>query len=132
MHDPHSHARPDEARVTHVDLALRADFDARVLEGTATLTVRAAPGATHLTLDARDLVIDDAADSAGRSLPFAAGTPDPLLGPGVRIALPADRSTVVIRYRTSPDAAALQWLEPAPTAGPCWSSRTPSSPISSG
>ena len=31
--------------------------------------------------------------------------------------MPADATTVVIRYETSPDALALQWLEPEQTAG---------------
>src|SRR5687768_12196177 len=32
--DVHSHARPDEARVTHIDLELRPDFTSRTLAGT--------------------------------------------------------------------------------------------------
>ena len=43
-HDTHSFARPAEARVTHVALDLRADFAARTLAGTATLTLAVAPG----------------------------------------------------------------------------------------
>ena len=35
--DPHSFARPTEARVTHVGLDLVVDFERRVLRGTATL-----------------------------------------------------------------------------------------------
>ncbi|MBW8734472.1 MAG: hypothetical protein JF571_09235, partial [Asticcacaulis sp.] len=35
--DDHSYARPQEARVRHVDLDLTADFQARQLKGTASL-----------------------------------------------------------------------------------------------
>src|SRR5690349_17190965 len=38
--DVHSFAEPFVARVTHVDLDLRADFTARTLSGTATLQVQ--------------------------------------------------------------------------------------------
>ena len=37
VQDVHSFARPNDARVTHVDLDLAADFQRRVLSGTATL-----------------------------------------------------------------------------------------------
>ena len=41
--DPHSYARPTEARVTHVALDLAADFDTHVIRGIATLDILAAP-----------------------------------------------------------------------------------------
>ncbi len=43
--DVHSYARPNQARVTHVDLDLRADFAAKQLAGTAALDLAVAPGA---------------------------------------------------------------------------------------
>ena len=49
--DTHSYARPDEVRVTHVALDLRADFDARVLSGTATLTLQRNGSASQVVLD---------------------------------------------------------------------------------
>jgi len=39
VRDPHSAARPEEARVTHVALDLAADFTEKTLAGTATLTL---------------------------------------------------------------------------------------------
>ena len=48
VRDIHSHAQPEIARVVHIDLDLNADFDAKVLSGTATLDVTAEPGATEL------------------------------------------------------------------------------------
>ncbi len=52
-----------------------------------------------------------------RPLTHALGAPDPLLGRALTVALPATSRTVVVRYRTSPDAEALQWLSPQQTAG---------------
>jgi leukotriene-A4 hydrolase len=115
--DPHSYARPAEARVTHVALDLRADFTRKVLEGTATLTLQASTGARDIVLDTRGLEIQRVADVNGGSLAYSFGATDPILGRPLTIALPADRKTLVIGYRTSPDAEALQWLSPAQTAG---------------
>ncbi len=115
--DPHSYARPADARVTHVELDLRADFTRKILEGTAILTVQAAPDAKTLVLDTRGLAVDAITDRSGQPLAFTLGDDDALLGRALSIALPGDRSTIAIRYRTSPDAEALQWLSPAQTAG---------------
>ena len=117
LNDPHSYARPAEARVTHVDLDLRADFARKVLEGSATLTVEAAPQATEIVLDTRALEIAAVSDSNGGALAYERGAADPLLGQALTITLPADRRTIVVRYRTSPSAEALQWLSPEQTAG---------------
>ena len=117
MIDPHSYARPDDARVTHVALDLDADFERRRLEGTATLTIVAGADARELVLDTRGLEIVRVADTAGAPLVHALGKPDPILGRSLTVSLPADRTTIVIGYRTSPDAEALQWLSPPQTAG---------------
>jgi len=115
--DPHSYARPAEARVTDVALDVRADFTRKVFEGSATLTLQVAPGARDVVLDTRGLEIQSVADAKGAALTFSFGPDDPILGRALTIALPADRKTIVVGYRTSPDADALQWLSPAQTAG---------------
>src|SRR6476469_202898 len=71
--DTATYARPEIARVTHVDLDLARDFTAKAVDGTATLDVLAAPGATELVLDDRGLNISRIADEAGRELPFRVG-----------------------------------------------------------
>jgi leukotriene-A4 hydrolase len=115
--DPHSYARPAEARVTHVDLDLRADFARRVLEGSATLVIEATPHATEIVLDTRGLEIAAVSDANGAALKYERGAVDPLLGQALTVTLPSDRRTIVVRYRTSPGAEALQWLSPEQTAG---------------
>ena len=121
VRDIHSHARPEIARVVHVDLDLSADFAAKVLSGTATLDVTAEPGATELILDARNLDIRSIKDGQGRALHFMMGEDDPILGQAVRVHFPAfaagERRRFVVDYATRPDAAALQWLSPSQTAG---------------
>jgi aminopeptidase N len=115
--DPHSFARPDEARVTHVSLDLAVRFDRRILEGRATLDLTRAPGAASVVLDTFDLAIAQVADETGRVLAHHLGPRDPILGQSLTIELGPETSRVVIDYATSPDAPALQWLSPEQTAG---------------
>lgn len=121
VRDIHSYARPEIARVKHVDIDLTADFEAQTLSGTATLDVTGEPGATQLILDIRNLEIRSVADEDGRPLAFALGQDDPILGQPLTITVPAfeadETKKIVVTYATRPDAAALQWLTPAQTAG---------------
>ena len=48
---------------------------------------------------------------------FSLGESSDDLGAPLTLEMPADATEVVIRYETSPDALALQWLEPQQTAG---------------
>ena len=72
--DPHSYARPAEARVTHVALDLRADFARKVLEGTATLTLQAAADAREVVLDTRGLEIQGVVRRQGHGADVCAGS----------------------------------------------------------
>jgi leukotriene-A4 hydrolase len=115
--DPHSYARPDEAKVTHVALDLTADFQAKTLAGTATLTIVRSGSAASLVVDTADLTITKVTDGAGRVLEHALGPKDAVLGRPLTIGLVPGVTTVAIAYTTSPLAGALQWLSPAQTAG---------------
>ena len=127
-HDPHSYAEPDRFLVRHVALDLRADFSVHRLEGNAELTVeRIDPAARELRLDTRDLEIHSVRllGEAGqvRNLEFRLDARDSILGSRLTIDLaPQDGGSAPqrlrIEYRTSPEASALQWLEPAQTSGP--------------
>jgi len=114
--DPHSFARPEIARVTHVALDLDLDFQARRVAGTATLDILAAPGAREIVLDSQGLEIASATDAAGRALPLVVGAPEAGKGAPVTIGI-GDARRIVIRYRSGADAAALQFLSPDQTAG---------------
>ncbi len=116
VRDVHSYARPDEAVIRHLALDLDVDFDKRTLAGTATYDIEVKPGATEIVLDARDLVIQEVrvddevvTYSLGESLPY--------LGQPLAIPVTDKARKLVIRYATQPAAEALQWLEPAQTAG---------------
>ncbi|HAV49655.1 MAG TPA: aminopeptidase, partial [Brevundimonas sp.] len=121
VRDVHSHARPEIARVGHVDLDLTADFDRKVLSGTATLDISGRAGADQIILDVRNLDIESVSDGAGRAMTWRLGASDPILGQALEIDLPplsaGETRKLVINYATRPDAAALQWLNPSQTAG---------------
>ena len=74
--DTLSYAKPEVARVTHVDLDLTADFARHVMRGTAALDILAAPGAQQIVLDDNKLVIAKITDAAGRRLKYSVGPHD--------------------------------------------------------
>jgi leukotriene-A4 hydrolase len=115
--DIHSFARPEEARVTHVALDLRTDFSAKALSGRATLSLERTPGAGQIVLDTRDLTIESVTAPDGAPLKFALGEDDRIRGRSLTVDLPSDLKSIVVAYRTSPNADALQWLAPSQTAG---------------
>jgi leukotriene-A4 hydrolase len=114
--DIHSYARPEIARVTHIALDLRADFEAKRIGGTATLDVAAAPGAKEIVLDSKGLEILNITDAKGLALPWSVGASDPILGAPLTVQLNGAKK-IVISYGSAPEAAALQWLSPEQTAG---------------
>src|SRR5687767_9092547 len=114
--DESSFARPEVARVTHVALDLNADFAARRMAGTATLDLQAAPGAQEIVLDSKGLEIERIVDGEGRPLQYALGQGDERRGQPLTVRI-GDARRIAIRYRSAPDAEALQWLTPAQTAG---------------
>lgn len=118
--DPHSFARPREVVVRHLSLHLTVDFSRRQLRGTATLEIDSAPDARTLVLDTRGLLIQevwlDAAGGEAARFELAAAVAH--LGQALRIQLKPGTRRVVVRYTTTPNGAdAVQWLEPAQTAG---------------
>lgn len=114
--DPHSYADSSHPRTRALRWKARVDFERRVIEAEATLIFHE-PGEGDLDLDTRGLAIASVSDDQGRPLAFELGAPDPILGARLRVALASRTASVTVRYRTSPEATALQWLDPAQTAG---------------
>ena len=113
--DDRTWAQPRIARVTHVDLDLVADFEAKAVSGTAALDVLAAPGAAEIVLDAWDLTILSVTDSRGGKLPWTLGAADGDKGAPLTVQLNGERR-IIVSYRSG-SADALQWLPPQLTAG---------------
>ncbi|WP_205481268.1 M1 family metallopeptidase [Sphingomonas arenae] len=115
--DPHSFARPLEARVANVALDLTVDFAAKRVGGTATLDIERRPDAREIVLDSKGYEVSRVTDSSGRPLDYRFGARDENLGSPFIIQLRPDTKRLVITYTSAPDAEALQWLTPAQTAG---------------
>jgi len=120
--DPHSFADPKKAVVNHLDLYLEANFNEKILSGTATISLKCLDADT-IRLDSYDLIIKkiEALDSKDIiPLDFNYGQNDPTLGTELLI-FPQKKITgnytIIISYQTSPNAKALQWLTPGQTNG---------------
>lgn len=114
--DPHSRSRPNEVVVRHISLDLDVDFTAHRLSGTAAFDLEhRAADATQLVLDTWQLDVTAVRAADGSDLAFEVGEHDPVLGSALTVEVgTADR--VVVHYATSPEARAMQWLEPQQTA----------------
>jgi leukotriene-A4 hydrolase len=110
--DPHSHYDPAQPVLRHVELDLEVDFDHRQIFGVARLEL--APGKRGpIDLDTRDLEIRAVVDPSGGTVPHALFENEPVLGRRLRVEPSADR--VAVRFQTSPESGALQWLSPEQT-----------------
>lgn len=115
--DPHSYFDPSQGLTTHADLFLDVDFATKTISGKATLTFSKPHAGGPLDLDTRELGIESVVDSSATPVRFELSPPEPILGSRLRVLPPKGAESVTIIFRTAPGASALQWLEPAQTAG---------------
>ncbi len=116
-HDVHSFAKPDEAVIKHIDLTLRVNFQKKELEGKAILTIHNIAKGNSIHLDTRDLNIASITLDNNTPTTFELKPVTPFLGSELIVAIKPETKKVNIIYTTSPNAAALQWLNPQQTAG---------------
>jgi len=114
--DPHSYTDIDQGRVRSIAIDWVVDFATRRLRGEVTLQLEGAKGGV-LDLDTRDLEIESVKGPKGETLGWELGERESFMGQCLRIQLPEGSESLTIAYQTSQDASALQWLEPANTAG---------------
>ncbi len=113
--DPHSFARPSMVRVTHLDLDIAVDFERQELLGSATWDLDRTQG-DEVVFDTKSMQIRSVTAN-GELLPFEIGEEVKFLGQALTVSLPDGVETITINYATRPESAALQWLNPAQTAG---------------
>lgn len=116
--DVHSFSRPDEVAIEHISLDLDVDFGRQVLEGRASMRIDNRTGASELVLDTKDLEIRNVTlGPDNRPARFSLGDDvPPNLGRALTVQLAPGTEIVTVEYSTSPNAAAIQWLEPSQTA----------------
>ncbi len=115
--DAHSYANINEVRIEHMSLNLNANFDKKILEGWVRLDVNNWTKSTKLILDTRNLSINEIILDNGKAAEFALGVKSETFGQPLTITVEPNTKSVTIKYATSPDADALQWLSPAQTLG---------------
>ena len=120
--DTLTYANYGEVSVSHVDLALRLDFEANKLSGNVILSLDWHSAGQTLILDTRDLTINHVsalnAQGQWQQVSFNLAKQDEVKGAALTIAL-ADKDTqkVKINYHTSKNPSGIQWLTPAQTQG---------------
>ena len=114
--DPHSFSRPSEAVVKHLNLNIAVRFNLKQIIGTATYIFDAQDSAKQIIFDTDGLIIEDVTMD-GKTVPYELGEPVEHLGQPLIVTLEGKTPQVTIRYKSSPQAEALQWLDPRQTAG---------------
>ncbi|XP_071640618.1 leukotriene A-4 hydrolase-like [Temnothorax longispinosus] len=122
--DPHTFAKPEQARVTDIHLELIVDFKQKVLKGKAILTIKKKSSISGIFLDNYGLIISRVTNIDGTDLDYHVGIHH-IFGSSFYVELPPTVDTtcnsnneckIEIEYKTSSDSPALYWLTSAQTA----------------
>ena len=117
--DMHSYANIDEVQMTHVYLNLNVNFERKVLQGYADLSItHVRPNSTRLVLDSKGLTLKSVQIFEGDQLkeaPYTLGKKDKVLGAAWTIQIAADTLKVRIAYETTEDSDGLSWASPEQT-----------------
>ncbi|MCB0282993.1 MAG: M1 family metallopeptidase [Calditrichaeota bacterium] len=114
--DTHTFSNYNDVAVRHLDLDINVDFDNRKILGTASLSIENTTECDTLALDTRDLTISKVTLDNGKETTFRLGRMQDLFGQPLIINIQPETKVVHISYSTSPNAEALQWLEPQQTS----------------
>ena len=125
MVDPCSLSNTDEFVCKHLNWKVLVDFVSRKLSCSAKLNFECLKDSVKtLVLDSRDLSVNDVLlEDAKQHLNFKVKSSVKPFGAPLEIEIPEQLSkrgtvfTICIEYETSPNASALDWLEPSQTAG---------------
>ena len=119
--DPHSVARPDLLRTSHLHLDLEADFEREIFSGKVVLTLeKMSSNVSSLALDVSHLNISRVRSGEQDLVWTVEEAENPHLGHKLKIELVETAENFVkveISYSTSPSSSALQWLTPDQTSG---------------
>lgn len=107
--DAYSYAEPEKIRVTHVDLDLTVDFEARRLSGNVRLDLLNITGTRTLVLDTEELTIAKVTRDDGRAARWSLGPRSIVYGTPLTIEVEPSTRWVSIDYATSDVANGLLW-----------------------
>ncbi|RYD94219.1 MAG: aminopeptidase, partial [Sphingobacteriales bacterium] len=116
--DYHTLSNASEVFGKHLALDIEVNFKQHLISGTATWDIEKQKAeADKFVVDTRELLIDSIHYGDGTKAAFELGEADSILGAPLSISLKPETKQVKIFYRTTKNATALQWLEPAQTFG---------------
>lgn len=120
VNDPHTHADPAEAVITHLNWEATVSFEEKKIEAVARLSIKTSDDAKKLILDAKNLdikkiTLGDSEDSTAFRL--VENKNNSHMGSALEIEISPETSIVNVYYSTTEGAEALQWLTPGQTAG---------------
>lgn len=111
VRDNHSFARPNEARVHHLNWTAEVDFASRTIRGTAVYAIEQFEGAKEIVFDVNGLTIHSVSTNDRDAVEFELGPEQEFLGQPLVVPISPATDKVVIEYSTSPSAEALLWVE---------------------
>lgn len=111
-----SYSNINDVLCTHLNWTANIHFDTKTIEAKAAWRLKQLHPTDHLILDSRDLNITQITMN-GIQVEFKLGQSDSSFGQGIYIPLQPTDTLVEITYTTSPEATAIQWLDPEQTAG---------------
>ena len=114
--DPHSYVDSSHPRTKHLKWKANVDFAKHVIDAESTLVLAGESSGT-MDVDTKGLTIHSVVNESDVNVPYELGEEDAILGRRLRLQLPKGTHEVRIRYQTSPEAIALQWLTPEQTEG---------------
>jgi Aminopeptidase N len=112
--DTQTFADLSKAKVKHLSLDIETDFDQKMIIGSAQYTFEN-NNAQEIIFDTEKLTIDSVLLANGQKTKFTVGAKDSIKGQPLHIEVSAQDTIVKIFYKTSPEANALQWLDPSQT-----------------
>jgi leukotriene-A4 hydrolase len=115
LQDPTTYADLSQGRISHIDFRIRADFPSRVLDIEARYQLQA-PLHGSLFLDTYKIEIQEARLD-GRQLAWEFDASDEVLGDRLHLKGFDGESEFTLKFRTSPQARSLQWMNESQTAG---------------
>ncbi len=115
IHDPTTYADLSQGRIRHIDFQIQADFSSQILDIEAVYQMQE-PLHGSLYLDTYKIEMQDAR-AGDRRLEWEFDASDEVLGERLHLKGVDGESKFTLKFRTSPQARALQWMNASQTAG---------------
>ncbi len=115
FHDPTSYVDLTQGKIAHIDFHIVVDFPSRTLDIEATYQMQQ-PVQGSLFLDTFKIDVNEAHVN-GRPLEWEFDQSDETLGARLHLKNLNGDSSFTLRFKTSPEARALQWMNASQTAG---------------